>query len=179
MLYELKVELLDIDPPVWRMLQVPSSISLHKLHLVLQKAMGWKNYHLYLFYEDGKSYSQPNAEWGARIGNSARKRLNQVVSERKRSLLYEYDMGDGWRHQIRLQKILPAKGDERPRCTGGARACPPEDCGGVPGYEEFLKAIADPKHEDHSTMLKWAGGEFDPEAFDAEVVEASLRRMRV
>jgi Plasmid pRiA4b ORF-3-like protein len=164
---------------VWRILQVSSSISLDKLHLVLQKAMGWKNYHLYMFYEGGRSYSQPNSEWGERIGNSARKRLDEVVSEGNGSLLYEYDMGDGWRHEITLQRILPAKGDERPRCTGGARACPPEDCGGVPGYEEFLKAISDPKHEDHFTMLKWAGGKFDPEAFDAEIVDETLRRFRV
>jgi Plasmid pRiA4b ORF-3-like protein. len=179
LLYELKVELQGIDPPVWRTLQVPSRISLHKLHLALQKAMGWQNYHLHLFHAGPRRYGEPNSEWGRQIQDSAHVTLAEVVSEESRTLLYEYDMGDGWEHQITLQRVLPARGQERLRCTDGARACPPEDCGGPPGYEELLKAIADPKHEDHFTMLKWAGGKFDPEAFDAEIVDAALRRFRV
>lgn len=179
LLYELKVELQGIDPPVWRMLQVPSSISLHKLHLVLQKAMGWRNYHLHIFYVGPRRYSEANSEWGPEIQDSGDVTLVDVVSEENRTFLYEYDMGDGWEHEITLQRILPAKGQERPRCTGGARACPPEDCGGVGGYEDFLEAISDPKHEEHIAMLKWAGGKFDPEEFDSEVVDAALRRSRV
>ena len=179
MLYELKVELRDIDPPVWRMLQVPGRISLHDLHLVLQTAMVWRNYHLYMFHAGPKRYSEANSEWGLEIQDSVRTTLEEVVSEENRSFLYEYDMGDGWMHEITLQRVLSARGRERPRCTGGARACPPEDCGGVGGYEDFLKAISDPKHEEHFAMLKWAGGKFDPEEFDAEVVDAALRRSRV
>jgi hypothetical protein len=179
LLYELKVELQGIDPPVWRMLQVPGRISLHNLHLVLQTAMGWHNYHLHIFSVGPRTYSEPNSEWGRQIQDSAAVTLADVVSDENRSILYEYDMGDGWEHEITLQRMLPAQGEERPRCTGGARACPPEDCGGVGGYEDFLKAISDPKHEEHFAMLKWAGGKFDPEDFDAEVADAALRRARV
>jgi hypothetical protein len=178
LLYELKVELQGIDPPVWRMLQVPSRISLHKLHLVVQRAMGWQNYHLHIFYVGPRRYSEANSEWGPEIQDSGEVTLADVVSEENRSFLYEYDMGDGWEHEITLQRILPAKGHERPRCTGGARACPPEDCGGVGGYEDFLEAISDPRHEEHFTMLKWAGGKFDPEEFNAKVVDAALRRSK-
>jgi len=179
LLYELKVQLQDIDPPVWRMLKVPSSISLHDLHLVLQTAMGWHNSHLYMFRVGPRTYSEPNSEWGRQIQDSADVALEEVVSEEKRTFLYEYDMGDGWEHEITLQRVLSPRGQERPQSSGGARACPPEDCGGVGGYEDFLEAISDPRHEEHATMLKWAGGKFDPEEFDAEVVDLALRRSRV
>ena len=104
--------------------------------------------------------------------------LNSLVSP-SRSLLYEYDFGDGWEHKVKVEKAVEA--DTRlsyPLCVGGARACPPEDVGGPWGYKDFLAALADEKHPDHSQMLEWCGGYFDPEGFDANAVNRALGRLR-
>jgi hypothetical protein len=94
-------------------------------------------------------------------------------------LIYEYDFGDGWEHEILLEKVLrPDPAVQYPRCLGGARACPPEDCGGAGGYADFLQAISDPDHEEHDEYLDWIGGEFDPEEFELDEVDAGLRHVK-
>ena len=175
MLYELRVQLKDIRPPVWRMLLVPQQATLHDLHRVLQAAMGWSDSHLYLFHIGRLLYGEPSLEWGRDIRNSKRTRLEEIAHEGSRSFLYEYDMGDSWMHEITLQRTVESKGKGSPQCTDGARACPPEDCGGPPGYEDFLEAISDPRHEQHEFMMDWADGEFDPEYFDIAAVNSALR----
>ena len=177
MVYELRVELKGIDPPVWRMLQVPRPATLHRLHQVLQVGMGWTNSHLYLFHVGGKVYGEPSHEWDFEVQDSTSTTLEEIVSEGSASFLYEYDLGDSWMHEITLQQTVEAEGEERPRCTGGARACPPEDCGGPSGYEHLIQAISDPGHGEHDAMLEWAGGDFDPEDFDAEAVDLALSRL--
>ena len=174
MLYEFRVELNGIDPPVWRMLRVPHDATLHRLHQVLQVAMGWTNSHLYLFHVGGKAYGEPSLEWQSDVQDSTSARLEEIVSEGTPSFLYEYDLGDSWMYEITLRRALEASAEERPGCTGGARACPPEDCGGPAGYEDFLQAISDPGHEEHVAMLRWSGGDFDPEEFDAGAVDLAL-----
>jgi pRiA4b ORF-3-like protein len=105
--------------------------------------------------------------------------LNQILSRPKQKMIYEYDFGDGWEHELLLERVLaPEPGVRYPRCTDGARACPPEDCGGTGGYENFLAAIRDPNHEEHEEYLEWIGDEFDPEQFDVADVNAALRRVR-
>jgi len=174
LLYEFRVELKGTDPLVWRMLQVPHRATLHRLHQILQVAMGWTDSHLYLFHVGGKVYGEPSPEWDSEIHDSTSTTLEEIVSEGSPSFLYEYDLGDSWMHEIRLRGTLEANGEERPRCTGGARACPPEDCGGPPGYKYFLEAISDPGHEEHDAMLEWAGGDFDPQDFDPGVADLAL-----
>jgi hypothetical protein len=105
--------------------------------------------------------------------------LSQIVKDRYRKFAYVYDMGDRWEHAIQVEKTVAAEPKAKyPRCIGGARACPPEDCGGVWGYEDFLEAIGNPKHKEHYKMLEWVGGEFDPEEFSVETVNGELRKMR-
>ena len=174
MLCEFRVELKGTDPAVWRMIQVPHRATLHRLHEVLQVAMGWTDSHLYLFHVGGEVYGEPSPEWESEVQDSTSTTLEEIVSEGSPSFLYEYDLGDSWMHEITLRGTLEAKGEGRPRCTGGARACPPEDCGGPPGYEYFLEAISDPGHEEHDVLLEWAGGDFDPEDFDAGLVDSAL-----
>jgi hypothetical protein len=178
MLYEIKVELKEIEPPIWRILRVPPRTSLLRLHRILQKAMGWTNSHLHLFYVDGKPYGEPSAEWDFEVLDSGKMTLEKIFFPGRTSFIYEYDLGDGWRHEITLLGSVEGEAEGKPGCTAGARACPPEDCGGSPGYYELLIALSDPDHEEHDTMLEWVGGNYDPNAFDLAAVDRALKRLR-
>jgi len=176
LLYELKVALKEIEPPIWRVLQVPPRTSLLRLHRILQRAMGWTNSHLHLFNVDGKLYGEPSTEWDFEVLDSRKMTLEKIFTEGRTSFLYEYDLGDSWRHEIKL--LGTVDGEEKPGCTAGARACPPEDCGGTTGYYDLLVALSDPDHEEHDTMLEWVGGKFDPNTFDVAAVDRVLKRLR-
>jgi hypothetical protein len=167
--YQLKVTLNDIKPAIWRRLQVKSDITLGKLHLILQDALGWTNSHLHHFEIVGESYGMKDAdEFDEDLLDENRHKLNKVVDEKQR-FTYEYDFGDSWHHTIVIEKALPPSPTVRyPVCTAGARNCPPEDCGGTWGYAEFLDAISNKKHERHKELLEWIGGSFDPEHFDLD-----------
>ena len=111
--------------------------------------------------------------------NARAKRLNHIAPVVPVKFIYRYDFGDGWEHEIVVERILPIRrGDQHPICLAGKRACPPEDCGGIAGYADFLAAIRTPRHPEHESMLDWIGGEFDPEAFDLGEINAVLRRSR-
>lgn len=181
-IYQLKITLLDSKPAIWRRVQVPNDINLAKLHQAIQSVMGWEDAHLHQF-KVGKTYygtTYPDDSAGMPETRDERKaRLSELVSRPKAKFVYEYDFGDSWEHEIVLEKILPAEpGVTYPVCTDGKRACPPEDCGGVWGYENLLEVIQDPKHPEHEDMLEWIGGSFDPEAFDVEGANRALRRIR-
>ncbi len=178
MLYEIKVELKGIEPAIWRILKVPSSTSLLRLHRVLQRVMGWTDSHLHLFQVEGKLYSEPSTDWDIEVLDSRKMTLDKIFTEGRTSFLYEYDMGDSWRHQITLLGTVEGEAEEKLACTAGARACPPEDCGGTMGYYALLVALSDPDHEDHDTMLEWVGGKFDPETFNVAAVDRALKRLR-
>lgn len=174
-IYQVKVTLVGYRPPIWRRLLVPGTISLLKFHDVLQFAMGWDDYHLHQFRAAGQLYGLPDPEFDRDIKNETRAKLNQLLKQKNDSLIYEYDFGDGWEHKVVLEKILPLEKDaDLPRCIAGKRACPPEDCGGVWGYQEFVEAIQDPSHPRYHELLEWIGGEFDPEYFDIEGVNEAL-----
>jgi len=106
-------------------------------------------------------------------------KLKDVVSREKAKFIYEYDFGDGWEHELLVEKILPPTAGQRyPICLKGKRACPPEDVGGIWGYADFLEAIQDPNNPDHEDLLEWIGGSFDPEAFDLEEINRRLQKIR-
>jgi hypothetical protein len=178
--YQLKVTLRDIKPPVWRRVQV-KDCTLAKLHDIIQACMGWDDYHLHEFDIGGERYGDPR-QWRdgfggeMEVGNEGKVKLGQVVARGVKKFSYVYDMGDNWGHTIQVEKVLDAEpGVRYPRCVAGKRACPPEDCGGPWGYGDFLEAIQDPRHGRHEELLEWVGGEFDAEAFDAEAVNEELR----
>jgi hypothetical protein len=180
-IYQLKVTLSDTRPPIWRRIQVPADVTLGKLHRILQAAMGWTDSHLHRFEAGGVSYGEPDPELEFRSERGAK--LRDVAPGETSKILYEYDFGDSWLHRIVVEKILPAEpGRKYPVCLQGKRACPPEDCGGVWGYEGLLETLKDPGHPDHEEMKLWVEdtveGEFDPDAFDPEEVNRRLSRIR-
>ena len=174
-IYQLKVTLAGPRPPIWRRLLVSSSVTLRELHDIVQVAMGWMDSHLHQFEAKGQLYGKPSPELDLPMRDEARTRLDQVLTHPKDFLLYEYDFGDSWTHQIMLEKVLPSSHElKTPQCLAGARACPPEDCGGVFGYAELLRALKDPSHPEHEDMLEWIGGDYDSAFFDLDAVNKQL-----
>jgi hypothetical protein len=187
--YCLHVQLIGIEPPIWRKIVVPGAISLHTLHKMLQVVMGWENAHLYVFRlrinEKTIVYGLPDPEWegaGVRIRDSRHTKLDATVWSAWMELTYEYDLGDSWMHQITIESIerLPDESlDEdalwiTPRCLAGKRACPPEDSGGIGGYTWFLEAWRNPEHSEHKRMRQWAGAYYDPELFSVQQANSTL-----
>jgi hypothetical protein len=180
-IYQLKVTLKDSSPPIWRRILVSGDTSLPKLHRILQTTMGWWDCHLHQFVIHGQDYGAPDhqIDFGQPTVNEKGVKLIDVIDGPKDRFVYEYDFGDSWTHQIAVEKIVPRdESQPYPICVAGARACPPEDCGGIWGYREFLKAIKDPNHEEHESMLEWIGGQFDPEAFNMDGVNAALKGIK-
>jgi hypothetical protein len=180
---QVRVSLEDSSPEIWRRLLVPGHIKLLFFHRILQIAMGWTDTHLHEFQIRGKSYGPPEPEGDALSGeqweDDERFALYEVIHCLPARFTYTYDMGDGWEHDILIEKVVPrTRGAQYPRCIEGARACPPEDCGGIYGYEEFLEALDDPKHERHEELLGWIGRKFDPEAFDIGSINEELRHYK-
>jgi hypothetical protein len=181
-IYQIKVTLNGSKPPIWRRVLVPDSIALHQLHNILQIVMGWDNYHLHQFIIDGEYFGEPEEEDGysEELKNEKRYRLNQFVTRKGFKFVYEYDFGDSWEHVVHVEAILPIeKGAQYPVCLEGKRACPPEDIGGVWGYDDFLKAFADPKHPEHDDIVEELGEDFDPGFFDLDDVNLGLRAYAV
>lgn len=180
-IYQIKVTLNDSKPPIWRRILVEDNVTLSKLHDILQTVMGWTNSHLHHFIINDQFYGELMDDEFGDMGtqDEARFKLNQFVSREGFRFRYEYDFGDGWLHDLVVEKILPAeKGTQYPVCITGKRACPPEDVGGVWGYEDFLKTISNPKHPEHNEMMEWVGGDFDPERFNLNPVNAGLQHPR-
>jgi hypothetical protein len=179
-IYELRVALPYIAPTIWRRLEVPGTMTFGDLHGAVQVAVGWEDCHLWAFYV-GKTEVSPEPEQldfpgEPRARPADRTTLEEMLARRRIKFRYVYDMGDDWLHEIKVEKVFaPEPGVTYPRCTGGKRACPPEDCGGFPGYFHLLEVLADPKHPEHGEMLDWMGGEWDPEGFDIDAVNARLQ----
>jgi len=177
--YQLKVTLRDISPPIWRRILVPHDIRLDQLHQVLQVVMGWTDSHLHEFIIDGVTYGDTSVdmEMSEDMENERSFRLHRVVPREKGKSGYVYDFGDYWEHEILVEKILPVEtGTHYPVCITGKRACPPEDCGGTSEYGELLEALQDPSHPEHEAMFEWLPEDFsDSEKFDVDSVNRSLR----
>lgn len=166
-IYQLKVTLNGSKPPIWRRLQVSSAIDLPELHDILQIAMGWTDSHLHMFVVGNRQYGIPDPDFEDEAVSEQGIRVDTLLKKEKDVLIYEYDFGDGWEHKVVLEKIVDdTAGVSVPRCIAGRRGCPPEDVGGIWGYEEFLTAYIDKTHPEHDEYVEWAGEYFDPERFD-------------
>ncbi|MSU48385.1 MAG: plasmid pRiA4b ORF-3 family protein [Opitutus sp.] len=183
-LYQLKVVLLGSEPPVWRRLHVSGDARLDWLHAVLQVAMGWTNSHLHQFNVGGTCYSDTRphfaeSENDPKILEERKFTLRQIAPRAQDAFRYEYDFGDSWEHEITVEKILPHSAPASPaHCLEGARACPPENCGGVHGYDDLLKILKNREHPEHKSMKAWLGRPFDAATFDVENTNLWLRKLK-
>jgi hypothetical protein len=169
----LRIALEDWEPEIWRLVEVPARASLKTLHDVIQVAMGWQDYHLWEFEGLDRRYGLPDPEWPDDELVAAKDvTLATLVDGGVSELTYTYYMGDDWRHIVTVAEDAPAEpGRTYPRLLDGARRCPPEDVGGLPGFDHFLEALADPRHEEHAHLVKWNGGSFDEENFESAASE--------
>jgi hypothetical protein len=185
--YQFKLALLGVEPSVWRRIQVPDTYTFYELHVAIQDAMGWLDCHLHAFRVrapdtgDEVTIGFPDDEgFGPPFLPGWELAISDFFHSKNSTAFYEYDFGDGWEHQIALEEVFPREAKVKyPRCLDGERACPPEDCGGVGGYENFLDIIGDPTHEEHEDMLEWIGGKFNPAAFDPKKIRFDSPRKRL
>lgn len=178
--YQLKISLKTIEPPIWRRVRVHGWILLPRLHTVIQKAMGWRDAHLHEFIIRNVHYGEPEPdEPHYEVEPERNFSLREVAPLASLRFEYVYDLGDVWLHDVLVEQVdLPAEPLRSPVCLAGERACPPEDCGGFGGYEDLLEILGDPSHPEHEERLEWLGGPFDPEAFDLAAVNRKLGRLR-
>lgn len=183
MTYRIKVTLTDVEPVVWRRVEIASDVTLDQVHEILQTAMGWSNYHLHQFISgedphgrDVERYLEPMSIDEGMVGIDERQvRLDEVLVEPGDGLWYEYDFGDDWLHRLDLEQVRPRAAGEPPaRCLDGANACPPEDCGGPPGYLRLVETLAEPPSPERDDLIDWLGRPFDPAEFDATGTDAAL-----
>ncbi len=178
----LKITLTDTEPPIWRRVDVSTSVTLKGLHSIIQAAMGWENDHLYQFQVgkqtiDGPGFDDPSFS-DQRNVTATSVTLGDLIAHRVKRFGYLYDMGDSWEHELRIEKTLSAEATTTyPRFIDGEGRCPPEDVGGLPGFYNFLEAVDDPKHPDHNDLITWYGGSFDASDLDDVAIKKRLARL--
>jgi hypothetical protein len=176
----IRISLCDIEPEIWRRVDVPLEASLKMLHDIIQRAMGWMDYHLWEFEIGDKRYGLPDREWPDDSLAAAKNiKLKALVDRGVRQFLYTYDMGDSWEHDITIETVQDGlTGVKYPRYVDGARRAPPEDVGGKPGFENFLEAIANPNDPEHQEATEWYigcyGNPFDPDTFDERYAKLGI-----
>ena len=174
-----RIELVDSDPLIWREVEIPTDITLTTLHHIVQAAMGWFDYHLWEFRVGGKAYGLPmDEDWGTEPREEAAKtRLVDVLKGGRTVIGYTYDMGDDWAHKLVVSNRRPADAQVAyPRFVAGQNACPPEDCGGLPGFYWLLDARGDPQHPDHAEAMEQLG-DYAPDEIDELSIALGLGRL--
>jgi hypothetical protein len=180
-IYQIQVALKDLSPKIWRRILVPSDLLLSDFHLIIQTAMGWENSHLHQFIKNETFYTvrmKDDNFWDDMNNVDYKKmKISDLLKTDKEEITYEYDFGDGWMHDIILEKILePDDKIKYPVCLAGKMNCPPEDCGGVWGYSAMLKILKKPDHKEYENYIDWLGEKFDPEYFNIDKVNKLLRK---
>ena len=181
MIVRVKLTLDDVEPKVLRRFEVPAAIRLDDLHLIIQAMMPWENYHLYQFrIRDVRwGIADPDFDYGDQPLDARTTTLSDVLqASGTKSLKYDYDFGDGWEHTLKIEKLVEAEPDKAYPCLLEAKGrCPPEDVGGPWGYQDYLAAMADPKHKNHADMVNWRGPDFNPDTVDLPDIEKALARI--
>lgn len=183
-IHQIKISLREIKPLIWRRILVSSQIRLSDLHEVFQHTMPWLGYHMHQFKIGEVNYGQPSDDdddYGYEVLNEKDFVLEEIAPKEKANFLYEYDFGDDWFHEVRVEKIIPIDESQTyPICIDGARAVPPEDCGGPFGYDELQNTLSDSSNSEYDEMKTWAesllGHPFDPEYFELNRINQNLRK---
>jgi hypothetical protein len=175
-IYQLKITLQHCKPAIWRRVLVKGESTLDNLQSIIKTSMGWAGGHLHDFCFNGVYYGAPESVDDLGFEDETKVTLQDLLPEKKSSFSYTYDFGDNWLHKIVVEDIMDADPERSyPVCIKGSGACPPDDCGGVPGYYQMLEALADPKHPEHRSMRNWVGYEFDPAEFSVNWVNKQLQ----
>lgn len=179
-IYQIQIALKGFKPKIWRRILIQPDLLLADFHKVIQTTMGWTNSHLHQFIKGRTFYTvkmQDDDLWDEMDNVDYKKmKISDLLKKEKDKIVYEYDFGDSWEHDIVLEKILPFdKNTKYPICLSGENNCPPEDCGGVWGYADMLEILKDPNHEEYESYIEWLGGKFDPKYFDKDEVNKLLR----
>jgi len=185
--FQFKIILQDVDKPIWRQIQVDDQYTFWDLHVAIQDVMGWTDSHLHKFTvinpttleqehigipdDEGFDTHPMLAGWDVKI-------KNYILTKGNQKFLYLYDFGDSWEHVIEFEGEFEKQAGLYPKCLAGERACPPEDVGGIPGFENFLSIIKDSKHKERKELLEWVGGKYDPEEFDHNKVKFDDPKIR-
>lgn len=179
---QVQIALKGFKPKIWRKILIPSDLLLVDIHKIIQTTMGWTNSHLHQFIKDRTFYSiKYKDDFTCNEMNNIdykkkKIRLSDLLKTEKDKIIYEYDFGDGWEHEIILEKILPVDNKVKyPICMSGKMHCPPEDCGGIWGYSDLLEILKQPDHEEYESSIEWLGDDFDPEYFDKDEVNDLLK----
>jgi len=175
-LYQIKISLTGSPLPIWRRLLIDSEMPLSMAHEALQIVMGWWNYHLYEFAKGKDRYGVVSDFDEDDTKDADEYELSDLLKSPQDKCVYRYDFGDGWEHELLLEKVVRSAANESlfAQCLHGKRACPPEDCGGLPGFLNCISAVEDPLHPEHKEMLLWTGASYDPNAFDVRMVNLQL-----
>jgi len=185
---QFKITLQEIHPLIWRRIQISKLCTFWDLHVAIQDAMGWMDSHLHEFTavnpateekefigipdDEGFDEVHPVLEgWETKVEHYLR-------SEKNRKMRYLYDFGDSWEHLIEFEGEHEKQFDKYPVCLAGERACPPEDVGGIVGYENFISIINTPRHRERKELLTWVGGKYDPEKFDPKKIKFDNPKIR-
>jgi hypothetical protein len=180
---QLKVSLLNSNPSIWREVQVNRDTTFFELHHIIQITMGWLNYHLYEFNLEGYRISEVSEDFrfagfgSNEVINSRDIKLKDVITAQGDKINYEYDFGDGWQHQIIVESFVKCDRGEYPVCIGGEMRCPPEDCGGIFSFYEYLAILNNKKHPEHNDMVRWFPKKYDPAIFDIEKANKQLQKL--
>jgi hypothetical protein len=179
---KLRVELEGIQPLIWRRVAVPTSMKLNELHKVVQAVMGWLDRHLWMLTAGDRNYGvliPSDDDWNERINDAETATLATILSGGLKEFSYVYDFGDSWQHRIIVENVKPAEQQTPcPEFLGGERRCPPEDCGGIPGYYDFLEKIAAKRGKRRKEALDWYGGPYDPDDIDERQIVINLRSIK-
>ncbi|PXY28449.1 plasmid pRiA4b ORF-3 family protein [Prauserella muralis] len=177
-IFRIEIVLVDAEPLIRRVVEVPGDMSLAVLHQVVQAAMGWQNAHLYEFDIHRVRYGPPDPDWDDGVVDDSAVTLSRLVGAGD-TAGYVYDFGDDWQHLLTVEAVTaPEPGVRYPRCVDGQGACPPEDVGGVPGYAEFVEGLGDPAHPEHTELVEWWGSDrVDPHHFDLAAADRALERL--
>ena len=172
------MELMGSKPKIWRRVIVPSDITLSKLHKTIQIAMGWCDCHLHEFIINEERYGLPEPDWDYdEVISEQRKRLLKTL-EGAKEFIYVYDFGDNWEHSIKVESLSANTLETtHPFCIEGEYACPPEDCGGIWGYQDLKEILSDPENPEHESMRDWVGPHFNASEFDLLAVNIELAKL--